>query len=246
MMRILLTVLCFAGIVSQVQAADSDKESLILLPVSGVNLLVGDIMNRYNIKAGENKPAADEGDSFDNFKKRQMEEFAAFKNGGPTPQQIEERKRADAKALVERIALEEKRLQASFQWALHEGLQNRYQVFYGGVHPAAKLTATGNITKREYGYFLELAITDDSDKVVYSNSAVCKECNEIQVGVKFKDLGNVPLGLDVASVAKLTEAAVKTSMNNDRALWQKFQAGKAQDEMAADIAKQKVEAAAQK
>ena len=53
----------------------------------------------------------------------------------------------------------------------------------------------------------------------------------------------VLVGLDAASVAKLTEAAVKTSMGNDKALWQKFQAGKSQDEMAADIAKQKLEAA---
>jgi hypothetical protein len=53
----------------------------------------------------------------------------------------------------------------------------------------------------------------------------------------------VLVGLDTASVQKITEAAVKTSMNNDKALWQKFQAGKAQDELAADIAKQKVEAA---
>ena len=56
----------------------------------------------------------------------------------------------------------------------------------------------------------------------------------------------VLVGIDPATAQKLTEAAVKTSMNNERALWQKFQAGKAQDELAADIAKQKVEAAAQK
>jgi hypothetical protein len=56
----------------------------------------------------------------------------------------------------------------------------------------------------------------------------------------------VLVGLDAASVQKLTETAVKTSMNNDRALWQKFQAGKAQDELAADIAKQKLEVASQK
>jgi hypothetical protein len=56
----------------------------------------------------------------------------------------------------------------------------------------------------------------------------------------------VLVGLDTASVQKITEAAVKTSMNNDKALWQKFQAGKAQDEMAADIAKQKLEASGQK
>ena len=56
----------------------------------------------------------------------------------------------------------------------------------------------------------------------------------------------VLVGLDGASVQKITEAAVKTSMNNDKALWQKFQAGKAQDELAADIAKQKLEASGQK
>jgi hypothetical protein len=53
----------------------------------------------------------------------------------------------------------------------------------------------------------------------------------------------VLVGMDEASTQKLTESAVKTSMNNDKALWQKFQAGKAQDEMAADIAKMKAEAA---
>ncbi len=52
----------------------------------------------------------------------------------------------------------------------------------------------------------------------------------------------VLVGIDAASSQKITEAAIKTSMNNEKALWQKFQAGKAQDELAADIAKQKVEA----
>ena len=52
----------------------------------------------------------------------------------------------------------------------------------------------------------------------------------------------VLLGIDAASVQKMTETAVKTSMNNDRALWQKFQASKSQDELAAAISQQKVEA----
>jgi hypothetical protein len=56
----------------------------------------------------------------------------------------------------------------------------------------------------------------------------------------------VLVGLDAASVEKLAESAIKTSMKNERALWQQFQAGKAQDELAADIAKQKLEAATQK
>jgi hypothetical protein len=86
------------------------------------------------------------------------------------------------------------------------------------------------------------------DKV---NTAVTKQItNETLVGTRiFKSRQGpdgtmyVLIGLDAASAEKLTEASVKTSMNNDKALWQKFQAGKAQDEMAADIAKQKVEAA---
>jgi LPP20 lipoprotein len=51
----------------------------------------------------------------------------------------------------------------------------------------------------------------------------------------------VLVGVDPASTQKITEAAVQTSMNNDRALWQKFQAGKAHDELAAEIAKQKAD-----
>ncbi len=50
----------------------------------------------------------------------------------------------------------------------------------------------------------------------------------------------VLVGLDEAGVQKLTETAVKTSMNNDQAAWQQFKAQKGQDELAAEIAKQKV------
>lgn len=42
-------------------------------------------------------------------------------------------------------------------------------------------------------------------------------------------------------VQKVVENKLRTSMNNEQALWQKFQAGKAQDELAADIAKQRGE-----
>jgi hypothetical protein len=52
----------------------------------------------------------------------------------------------------------------------------------------------------------------------------------------------VLVGLDEAAAQKLTETAVKTSMNNDQAAWQQFKAQKGQDELAADIAKQKFEA----
>jgi len=56
----------------------------------------------------------------------------------------------------------------------------------------------------------------------------------------------VLMGLDSTSVEQLTQTAVKTSMKNDNALWQQFQAKKGQDEMATEIAKQKVIDAAAK
>ena len=48
----------------------------------------------------------------------------------------------------------------------------------------------------------------------------------------------VLLGLDANSTQKIAEKAAKTSMNNDKALWQQFLAKKSYDEMAADIAKE--------
>lgn len=51
----------------------------------------------------------------------------------------------------------------------------------------------------------------------------------------------VLVGLDQTSVESLTETAIKTSMNNERAAWQQFRAKKGQDELAEEIAKQKVE-----
>lgn len=56
----------------------------------------------------------------------------------------------------------------------------------------------------------------------------------------------VLVGISEAAVQKMTADAVKTSMGNDQALWQQFKAKGGQDEMAADIAKQKVEFEKQK
>lgn len=47
----------------------------------------------------------------------------------------------------------------------------------------------------------------------------------------------VLVGLDEAKVQKAAEKAIKTSMRNERALWQQFKASKAQDELAAEISK---------
>lgn len=46
----------------------------------------------------------------------------------------------------------------------------------------------------------------------------------------------VLVGMDGGMAAKATEEAVRTSMNNDKALWQQFKAQKGQDELAAAIA----------
>ena len=56
----------------------------------------------------------------------------------------------------------------------------------------------------------------------------------------------VLVGLDTAGAQQLTEAAIKTSMGNDQAAWQQFRAQKGQEELAADIAKQRVEFEKQK
>ncbi len=206
MKPIIFAVFCFVGIISQAQAVDSSKESLVLMPITGVNLLVADILEREHIKTDNNDDVAEHDDAFENFKKKQMEEFEAFKRGDPSPQALAARKRADAKALADYIESETKRLQESLQWALRDGLQSRYQVYNGGDHPDAKLVATGSITKRAYGYFLEVAILNTAtNKVAYANSSPCEACNEIQVGIKFKDLGNVPAPVAVAAVVAQPE-----------------------------------------
>ena len=50
----------------------------------------------------------------------------------------------------------------------------------------------------------------------------------------------VLVGLDEAAAQKLTETAIKTSMSNDQSAWQQFKSQKGADELAAEIAKQKV------
>lgn len=50
----------------------------------------------------------------------------------------------------------------------------------------------------------------------------------------------VLMAVDENAVAAIAKKSVKTSMNNEQALWQKFQAKMSHDEMAEEIAKQKV------
>ena len=98
--------------------------------------------------------------------------------------------------------------------------------------------------------YAETTGVGDTETVDQVNTATTKQITDQDlVGTKIYRSAQGPdgamyvyVGIDEAGAQKITEAAVKTSMNNERALWQKFQAGKAQDEMAADIAKMKAEA----
>lgn len=85
----------------------------------------------------------------------------------------------------------------------------------------------------------------DSETVDMVNTSVTKQITkETLVGSKiFRQISTpsggmvVLVGLDADTVSKLSEQALKTSMNNEKALWQKFQASKSFDELAAEIAK---------
>ena len=51
----------------------------------------------------------------------------------------------------------------------------------------------------------------------------------------------VLVGLDNENIQKAAEAAIRTSMNNERAVWQKMQAKRSFDELAEEISKQQVQ-----
>ena len=92
--------------------------------------------------------------------------------------------------------------------------------------------------------YSETTGTGDSETVDQVNTSVTKQITkETLVGSRiFRQMPTptggivVLVGLAPEIVANIAEQSLKTSMKNERALWQKFQAGKAQDELAADIA----------
>ena len=92
--------------------------------------------------------------------------------------------------------------------------------------------------------YAETTGTGDSETVDQVNTSVTKQITkETLVGSRiFRQMPTptggivVLVGLAPDIVANIAEQSLKTSMKNERALWQKFQAGKAQDELAADIA----------
>lgn len=93
--------------------------------------------------------------------------------------------------------------------------------------------------------YAETTGTGDDETVDRVNSSVTKQITkETLVGSKiFRQMPTpsggmvVLVGLDADTVNQLAEQAIKTSMNNERALWQKFQAQKSFDELAAEIAR---------
>ena len=84
----------------------------------------------------------------------------------------------------------------------------------------------------------------DSETVDKVNTSVTKQItDQTLTGTKrYKSIVSpngvvyVLIGMDDATAAKATQEAVRTSMNNEKALWQQFKAQKGQDELAAAIA----------
>ena len=97
---------------------------------------------------------------------------------------------------------------------------------------------------KQYAETTGAADTETVDKV---NTSVTKQItDESLVGTKIYKTRTSPngslyvlLGMDPSVAASATENALRTSMNNDRALWQQFKAQKGQDELAAAIANMK-------
>jgi len=95
--------------------------------------------------------------------------------------------------------------------------------------------------------YVETTGAADQETVDKAMTSVTKQItNETLVGTKIFKTRTSPtgtlyvlLGMDPASVETAAENAIKTSMKNERALWQQFKAQKGQDELAAEIAKMK-------
>jgi hypothetical protein len=99
---------------------------------------------------------------------------------------------------------------------------------------------------KQYAETTGAAGSETVDKV---NTSVTKQItDQTLVGTKiFKTRVSpngslyVLLGMDANATATATQEALKTSMNNDQALWQQFKAKKGQDELAEAIATMKAQ-----
>lgn len=101
----------------------------------------------------------------------------------------------------------------------------------------------GNMVKQ----YVETTGAASSETVDKVNTSVSKLITaETIVGSRvFRSISSpggalyVLVGLDPMVTKEATEKVLKTSMNNDQALWQQFKAKKGQDELAGEIAKMK-------
>lgn len=93
--------------------------------------------------------------------------------------------------------------------------------------------------------FAETTGTADDETVDQVNSSTTKQITkqELQGSKIYRQMPTpsggmvVLVGLDADTVTQIAEQAMKTSMNNEKALWQKFQSQKSFDEMAEEMAK---------
>jgi hypothetical protein len=93
--------------------------------------------------------------------------------------------------------------------------------------------------------FAETTGTADDETVDQVNSSTTKQITkqELQGSKIYRQMPTpsggmvVLVGLDADTVTQIAEQALKTSMNNEKALWQKFQSQKSFDEMAEEMAK---------
>lgn len=93
--------------------------------------------------------------------------------------------------------------------------------------------------------YAETTGTADDETVDQVNSSTTKQItkqdlqgSKIYMQMPTPSGGMVVLvGLDADTVTQIAEQALKTSMNNEKALWQKFQSQKSFDEMAEEMAK---------
>jgi len=94
----------------------------------------------------------------------------------------------------------------------------------------AELIATANVTKRDGGYFMALSIQNIFDnKVVYSNSVACKNCDSFQVIEKLKGLSN-PAAPDAPQAAVTERAPAASNDSAESELWGAVSKGNSVDE----------------
>jgi formylglycine-generating enzyme required for sulfatase activity len=97
----------------------------------------------------------------------------------------------------------------------------------------AELIATANVTKRADGYFLALSIQNIFDnKVVYSNSIPCKNCDAYQVVDKLKELSGASVQAPTSATSPDLPAPIPAANKNDpeAVLWVEAQKGNTLDD----------------